>query len=65
MKPKYFICAVFMALFQIVAFIAIAIPFATLKDMYEWKCIKVGKVLKFNVIAAYHTILSDWDEWKK
>ena len=64
MKTKYFFPSILVAVLQIVAFIVI-IPFATVKDMYEWRTKKFLCTLKFEIRSAYHTIISNFNEWKK
>ena len=65
MKKKYFICAVFIVSLQFIAFFFMVIPFATVKNMYEWNDYRFFNVLKFNVRSALHTIATDWCEWRK
>jgi len=64
MKTKYYFIAVLVAVLQTVAFIVV-IPFATVKDMYEWRTKRFFNTLKFEIRSAYHTIISDFNEWKK
>lgn len=55
-KILNFLFAVFISALQFVVFFSFLIIYETIIDCFSWKTFSVFNTLKFNVIAAYHTI---------